>query len=54
MELHLHTYDERDIQKAEIGPVCLIVYSCCEDDHVVIYLLDDHEGDYFGEMKQAA
>lgn len=54
MELHLHKFDERDIQQAEIGPVCLIVYSCCEDEHVVIYRLDDHDNDYPGEMMEAA
>ena len=54
--LHLHQYDERDLNQAEISPVCrcLRVYSCCEDDFHKIYVLDESDLEYQGEMMEAA
>ena len=56
MTLHLHQYDERDLNQAEISPVCrcLRVYSCCEDDFHKIYVLDESDLEYQGEMMEAA
>ncbi|HEY4759352.1 MAG TPA: hypothetical protein VIH42_02100 [Thermoguttaceae bacterium] len=55
--LHLHQYDERDLPQAEISPICriLLVYSCCEDDFHKIYIFDESEQEYAGEIiKEAA
>ena len=54
MTLHLHQYDERDLSQAEISPVCMQVYSCCEDDYHKIYVLDESDLEYQGEMMEAA
>ena len=54
MTLHLHQYDERDLNQAEISPVCMQVYSCCEDDYHKIYMLDEIDLEYAGEIREAA
>lgn len=51
--LRLHKYDERDIDRADRRePV--IVYSCHEDEFRVVYLFDESEREYRGEMREAA
>ena len=50
MTLHLHQYDERDLNQAEISPVCMLFYSCCEDDYHKIYVLDEIDLEYAGEI----
>lgn len=56
MNLYLHRYDERDIDRGQIAEVCrcLFVYSCHEDEYRVVYLFDEYDLEYAGEIREAA
>ncbi|HEY4759731.1 MAG TPA: hypothetical protein VIH42_04050 [Thermoguttaceae bacterium] len=52
--MYLHQYDERDVYQAEVSPIYRIVYSCCEDDFHKIYVFDENEQEYVGEIIREA